>query len=198
MPPQEGEGEQEYWQRCGAALEAQRQKVFQHKWLAIHGVVQALLAAGLLQVRCPARRRLGARQKPCRLWPNYAPWACRGPAMLPPTTARRHAAPASPLICLRHSPAVHHPTRPLLPSTQPPAPMHAQPCHNPQVAPFKPRTVGFLGVVASAMNCYFLMFPGKLLPPLSAPPPPPALAVAGLPPRSPAVPQQEGAKSKDV
>ena len=26
-----------------------------------------------------------------------------------------------------------------------------------QLAPFKPRTVGLLGVVASAMNCYFLL-----------------------------------------
>lgn len=26
-----------------------------------------------------------------------------------------------------------------------------------QVLPFKPRTIGFLGVVASAMNCYMLL-----------------------------------------
>ncbi len=32
-----------------------------------------------------------------------------------------------------------------------------------QLAPLKPRTVGMLGVVASAMNCYFLMPPYPVL-----------------------------------
>lgn len=36
-----------------------------------------------------------------------------------------------------------------------------------QTLPLKPRTVGFLGVAASAMNCYFLM---PAYPKLAAPP----------------------------
>ena len=37
------------------------------------------------------------------------------------------------------------------------APQAALACGLLQLAPLKPRTVGLLGVVASAMNCYFLL-----------------------------------------
>jgi hypothetical protein len=52
-----------------------------------------------------------------------------------------------------------------------------------QLYPFKPRTVGLLGTLASALNCYFLLpaFPQRT----KAPADKPAAAAAALPTGSP-------------
>lgn len=55
-----------------------------------------------------------------------------------------------------------------------------------QLLPFKPRTVGFFGTLASAINCYFLLpaFPKRAAPAVC--PAKPAALPAGLPAGAPA------------
>lgn len=71
--------------------------------------------------------------------------------------ARRVSQPASAPVPTRHSALSHHPDLHPAPLPLPHTWQAALAAGLLQLLPLKPRTVGLLGVVASAMNCYLLL-----------------------------------------
>lgn len=176
--------------------EAARQEVNSHLLVFIHGSLQALTAIGLLQVGCCCLLLLagGVVGRPAEEQP--AAGLCPQQQSAARRCSRCMSVGAAASLCVYISMVPEQAVSPKLPTSSHdvcvcccPAAPYCLPVV--QLYPFRPRTVGLLGTLASALNCYFLLpaFPQR---PKAVADKPAAAAAAG------ALPAFTGADGKLV